>query len=90
MSQAAKDLVHLAHLLKTPRIGAMAEPVAERARAEAWSYEEYLAAVLEAETAARNASGSQSRIKGRACPPERPSTPSTSCASQRCAHRSPL
>ena len=68
MTQSTKDLVHLAHLLKAPRIGAMAETMAERARVEAWSYEEYLAAVLEAEAAARSASGAEGRIKGAGFP----------------------
>jgi DNA replication protein DnaC len=37
--------------------------LAERARAESWSHEEYLAACLQREVAARDAHGGESRIK---------------------------
>ena len=54
---ATAELAHLARALKAPRIGRVAGPLAERARAEGWDYQRYLAAVLEEEVLAREAAG---------------------------------
>jgi hypothetical protein len=40
------QIAYLARTLKTPTIGRVREELAEHARAENWSHEEYLAAVL--------------------------------------------
>jgi len=49
--------------LKAPRIIEAAARLADHARDAGWTHEEYLAAVLEREVAARNASGAQLRIR---------------------------
>ncbi len=49
--------------MKTPTIGRVFEDLAERAREDAWSHEEYLAAVLERQVADRESAGSVMRIR---------------------------
>ena len=49
--------------LKAPRITEAAARLADHARDAGWTHEEYLAAVLDREVAARNASGAQLRIR---------------------------
>jgi DNA replication protein DnaC len=61
-AETAKALEYLTASLKAPRIREAAARIADTARAGHWSYEEYLAAVLEREVAARNASGARLRI----------------------------
>ncbi|MEF2978051.1 IS21-like element helper ATPase IstB [Subtercola sp. YIM 133946] len=68
MDDATKQIVHLATALKTPRIRDAAGRLADHARDASWSYEEYLAAVLDREVAARNASGAQLRIRAAGFP----------------------
>jgi len=58
-----KQLTHLSAALKTPRIIDCAARLAEQARAGNWSYEDYLAAVLEREASARDSSGAHLRIR---------------------------
>jgi DNA replication protein DnaC len=62
-SDTAKQLVYLAAALKAPRITDAASRLADQARDAGWTFEDYLAAVLEREVSARNASGAQTRIK---------------------------
>ena len=62
-SEALKQLTYLAGALKTPRITESAARLADHARDAGWTHEEYLAAVLDREVAARNASGAQLRIR---------------------------
>ncbi len=64
MSAAASEVAYLARALKMPRIPKAAELFAERARAEDWDYEAFLAAVLSEETNQREVRGSDARIKG--------------------------
>ena len=59
----AKQLAYLARALKAPRIGEAAARLAEQARDAGWSHEEYLAAVLDREVSARDASGARLRIR---------------------------
>lgn len=54
---AVKQLHYLAAALKAPRITEAAARLADQARDANWSFEDYLAAVLEREVSARNASG---------------------------------
>jgi len=61
-AETAKTLEYLTTSLKAPRIREAAARIADTARTNHWSYEEYLAAVLEREVAARNASGARLRI----------------------------
>ena len=61
--QAASEVAFLASALKAPRLKECAPALAERAREGSWSYEEYLAAVLAEEVAARESHGGASRVK---------------------------
>ena len=62
-TEALKQLTYLASALKAPRITEAAARLADHARDAGWTHEEYLAAVLDREVAARNASGAQLRIR---------------------------
>lgn len=63
VSETLKQLTYLASALKAPRITEAAGRLADHARDAGWTHEEYLAAVLDREVAARNASGAQLRIR---------------------------
>lgn len=58
-----KELQYLTQSLKAPRIAQSYARIAEQARSSGWTHEEYLAAVLEQEVVARNASGARNRIR---------------------------
>ncbi len=62
-TDAAKQLTYLAGALKAPRILDVAGRLADQARDAGWTFEDYLAAVLEREVSARNASGAEMRIR---------------------------
>jgi DNA replication protein DnaC len=59
----ARDLTYLCRELKHPSLLAGVERLAERARADAWTHEEFLAACLEREVSARQAHGGEARIR---------------------------
>ena len=59
----ASELMFLTRALKAPTLRESAARLAERARAESWSHEEYLAACLQREVAARDAHGGEGRIR---------------------------
>ncbi len=63
MSDAVKQIRFLAAALKAPRIVEAATRLADQARDAGWTHEDYLAAVLEREVSARNASGAAQRIR---------------------------
>jgi len=63
-----KQISHLAVALKAPRITQSAARLADHARDAGWTHEDYLAAVLEREVAARNASGARLRIRAAGMP----------------------
>jgi len=67
-AEAIKQLHYLAGALKAPRITEAAERLADQARDAGWSFEDYLAAVLEREVSARNASGARLRIRAAGFP----------------------
>jgi DNA replication protein DnaC len=67
-TDAAKQLAYLAGALKAPRITEAASRLADQARDAGWAHEDYLAAVLEREVSARNASGAQLRTKAAGFP----------------------
>jgi DNA replication protein DnaC len=67
-SDALKQITYLAGALKAPRITEAATRLAEQARDANWTHEDYLAAVLEREVSARNASGAQLRIRAAGFP----------------------
>jgi len=60
---AIKQLTYLAGVLKAPRVIECATRLAAQARDNNWTYEEYLAAVLEREASARDASGAALRVR---------------------------
>ena len=65
---SVKQITYLAGALKAPRITDAATRLADQARDAGWSFEDYLAAVLEREVSARNASGAELRIKAAGFP----------------------
>jgi DNA replication protein DnaC len=59
----AAELAYLTRTLKAPSLAAAVDRLAERARAESWTHEEFLAACLQREVAAREAHGGEARIR---------------------------
>jgi DNA replication protein DnaC len=57
------ELAFLTRALKAPSLREAVGRLAERARTESWSHEEFLAACLQREVAARDAHGGEGRIK---------------------------
>src|SRR3954453_5058519 len=68
-AESVKQLHYLAASLKAPRITEAASRLADQARDAGWSFEDYLAAVLEREVSAPNASGAHLRIRAAGFPP---------------------
>jgi DNA replication protein DnaC len=66
-TKAARDLTaqiaYLTRALKAPTLRESVARLAERARTESWTHEEFLAACLEREVAARESHGGEGRIK---------------------------
>ena len=62
-SDAVKQIHYLAAALKAPRITEAAARLADQARDAGWTHGDYLAAVLEREVSARNASGAPQRLR---------------------------
>ena len=63
MKDAASEIAFLTRALKAPTLRDGAARLAERARAESWSHEEYPGACLQREVAARDAHGGEGRIR---------------------------
>ena len=61
--QVSKQIEYLARAMKAPRIREAAARLGDQAREAGWSHEEYLAAVLDCEVSARDASGARLRIR---------------------------
>ncbi|MEV1200364.1 ATP-binding protein [Microbispora rosea] len=59
----AAELAYLTRVLKAPSLAASIERLAKRARAESWGHEEFLAACLQREVAARESHGGEARIR---------------------------
>ena len=57
------ELTHLFRALKAPAAARALPSLAERARAEEWSYERFAEALLSSEVASRESHGGESRIK---------------------------
>ena len=57
------ELAFLARALKAPSLAAAVERLGERARAESWTHEEFLAACLQREVSARESHGGEGRIR---------------------------
>jgi DNA replication protein DnaC len=63
MTKPKSDIVYLCRALKAPSLAASVDRLAERARSENWSHEEFLAACLEREVASRQDHGGENRIR---------------------------
>src|SRR6202042_3959279 len=63
VSRPAADLAYLCRALKAPNLAGAVARLAERARTDGWTHEEFLAACLEREVAARQANGGAIRIR---------------------------
>ena len=62
-TEAVKQITYLAAAFKAPRISEAAARLADHARDAGWTYADYLAAVLEREVSARNASGAHQHLR---------------------------
>jgi len=62
-TKANPDIAFLCRALKAPSLAHCVERLAERARAESWTHEEFLVACLQREVAAREAHGGEGRIR---------------------------
>jgi DNA replication protein DnaC len=62
-SKMSSRIAYLTRVLKTPTIGRAFEQLADAARDQNWSHEEYLAAVLERQVADRESAGAIMRIR---------------------------
>ena len=62
-TRPTNDLLYLCRELKAPSLARSVERLAERARTDGWTHEEFLAACLEREVAARQANGGELRIR---------------------------
>jgi DNA replication protein DnaC len=63
MTRPDSELAHLFRALKAPAAAHALPRLADRARAEEWSYEHFAAALLKTETDSRDGHGGQARIK---------------------------
>src|SRR5438128_2788300 len=59
----AAEVAFLTRALKAPTLRESVDRLAQRARAESWTHEEFLAACLQREVAARDAHGGEARIR---------------------------
>src|SRR5215210_7321111 len=62
-TRPASDIAFLCRALKAPSLASAVDRLGERARSEGWTHEEFLAACLEREVAARQDHGGEGRIK---------------------------
>jgi DNA replication protein DnaC len=62
------ELAYLTRALKAPSLREAVDRLAERARAESWTHEEFLAACLQREVAARESHGGEGRIRAARLP----------------------
>ena len=62
-TKATSDVAYLCRALKAPSMARAVDRLAEQARQEEWTHEEFLAACLEREVAARQTNGGELRIK---------------------------
>jgi len=63
MTTAIKDAIAAASALKMPIVAAEIEPLADLARAENWSFEEFLAIILGKQAASRESASNLARIR---------------------------
>jgi DNA replication protein DnaC len=72
------EVAFLTRALKAPTLREAVPRLAERAREQAWSHEEFLIACLQREVAARESHGGEGRIRAAASRPARAWRSSTS------------
>jgi hypothetical protein len=77
------ELAFLTRALKAPTLRDAAGRLAERARAEGWSHEEFLAACLQREVAAAKPTAAKGASAPRGSPPARASRSSTTTTPDR-------
>jgi len=63
MTRPSTELAHLFRARKAPAAARALPKLADRARAEEWSHEQFAAALLKTETDSRDSHGGQARIK---------------------------
>jgi DNA replication protein DnaC len=63
MSKPTAELTHLFRVLKAPAAARALPKLADRARAEDWSFEQFAAVLLKTEVDSRDSHGGQARIK---------------------------
>ncbi len=63
MSRPSSELAHLFRALKAPAAARALPKLADRAREEQWSHEQFAATLLKTETDSRDSHGGQARIK---------------------------
>ncbi len=63
MNKAKSDLTYLCRSLKAPALLSSVERLAERARSDNWTHEDFLAACLEREVSSRQSHGGENPIK---------------------------
>src|SRR4051812_45925422 len=78
MSRATSELAHLFRALKAPAAARALPKLADRARAEEWSFERFAEALLKTEIDSRDSHGGRARIKQARFPRARRSRTSTS------------
>jgi DNA replication protein DnaC len=62
-AQTLTEIAYLTRALKAPTLRDSVERLAERARAEGWTHEQFLAACLQREVSARDSHGGEGRIR---------------------------
>src|SRR6202451_1612245 len=62
-NKPSAGLAYLCRALKAPSLAAAIERLSERARSDDWTHEEFLAACLEREVAARQSNGGEIRVR---------------------------
>ena len=77
------ELAFLTRALKAPTLRDAVPRLADRARQESWTHEEFLAACLQREVSARESHGGEGRIPPPGSPRERPWRTSTTTISAR-------
>ena len=65
------ELAHLFRALKAPAAARALPKLADRARAEKWSYERFVQTLLETEVSARDSHGGEARIRQARFPPRK-------------------
>jgi len=63
MTSPLDDAIHAARVLRLPIVADMAETLADQGRDQHWSFEEYVAALLGRQAAARESNGTTTRLR---------------------------